>query len=200
MTFINTIPEQEASGDVLEMYQRLQGSRDYLPNYARVFCHRPELMQAWSALQATVQKTIDHRRYELVTLAAARQIQSSYCSLAHGRELARHYYSEEELLAIAAGEGEDPLDEADRAMMDFAAKVAGDSSKIEQRDVDALKACGFDDAQIFDVTAAAAARCFFAKINDALGAAPDRQFLDMAEPLRALLTVGREIEHSAKQA
>ena len=36
MTFINTIPACEATGDVLELYQRQQGGLDYLPNYARV--------------------------------------------------------------------------------------------------------------------------------------------------------------------
>jgi alkylhydroperoxidase family enzyme len=79
-------------------------------------------------------------------------------------------------------------------MMEFARKVADDSSRTTQEDIDVLKSHGFDDAEIFDITAAAAARCFFAKIADALGAAPDSAFMAMEASLREALTVGRAIE------
>ncbi|MBB3591519.1 hypothetical protein FHX08_001863 [Rhizobium sp. BK529] len=51
------------------------------------------------------------------------------------------------------------------------------------------------DAEIFDVTAAAAARCFFSKMLDALGAAPDHVYAERLDPkLRQSLTIGRPIE------
>ena len=194
MLFINTISPDDASGAVKAMFEQLQGHRDYLPNYAKVYCYRPEVMAAWANLQSTIQQTIDHRRYELVTLAAAQTINSSYCSLAHGQVLSRKYYDDHKVAAIAGDTSENPLDAADRAMMAFARKVARDTSSITQQDVDALKTHGFDDAEIFDITATAAARCFFAKISDALGAEPDSAFMAMDSSLREVLTVGRAIE------
>jgi uncharacterized peroxidase-related enzyme len=194
MSFINTITANDAIGDVKDMYQQLQGKKEYLPNYAKVFCYRPQLMKAWSQLQKTIQLTIDHRRFELVTLAAAQVINSSYCSLAHGQVLSKKYYSDEQLVAIVANREDSPLDLADKAMMDFARKVAKDSASITQQDIDVLKKLGFDDAAIFDITATAAARCFFAKIADALGAQPDRAFQAMEASLKQQLLVGRAIE------
>ena len=195
MTFINTIAADDAEGEVKTMYQQLQGKLDYLPNYASVFCYRPQLMGAWSQLQKTIQHTIEHRRYVLVTLAAAQSINSSYCSLAHGRVLSRKYYNDQQTTAIAANAADSPLDAADQAMMAFARKVASDSSSTTQKDVDGLREHGFSDAEIFDIAATAAARCFFAKISDALGVQPDNTFQAMASSLKQQLVVGRAIEN-----
>ena len=63
-----------------------------------------------------------------------------------------------------------------------------------QADVDALRAHGLSDQEVFDVVAAATARCFFAKTLDAVGAQADAAFAAL-EPasLRDALTVGRPI-------
>jgi hypothetical protein len=65
---------------------------------------------------------------------------------------------------------------------------------VTQADVDGLRALGLDDAEIVDVVLAAAARCFFSKAVDALGALPDPVFRELDPPLRESLTVGRPIE------
>jgi uncharacterized peroxidase-related enzyme len=198
MSFIQTISEQQAEEPVQRLYGKLKGNLNYLPNYARVYCYRPAVMEDWSTLQKTLQSTITHRRYELVVLAAARAINNSYCSLAHAKILMRKYYSENELLAIINDHAQSPLSEADHEMMRFASQVAADSSKTSQQDIDRLKALGFSDAEIFDITACAAARCFFAKISDALGVLPDHDFLQMKPALRRLLVSGRPIDRSGE--
>ncbi len=51
MTFISTTEPHAANGAVADLYQRLQGNADYLPNYARTFCHRPDVMAPLAELQ-----------------------------------------------------------------------------------------------------------------------------------------------------
>jgi alkylhydroperoxidase family enzyme len=82
MAFIDTTMPAAADGPVRAMYERQQASFGYVPNYAKVFSHRPELMSRWASLLAGVRGSIEPRRFELVTLAAARALRSSYCSLA----------------------------------------------------------------------------------------------------------------------
>ena len=53
-------------------------------NYERAFAGRPEVYAAWGQLIGAIKSGMDVRRYELVTLAAARRLRSSYCCLAHG--------------------------------------------------------------------------------------------------------------------
>ena len=54
-------------------------------NYERAFEARPDVYTAWGELLAAIKTNMDLRRYELATLAAARRLRSSYCSLATAR-------------------------------------------------------------------------------------------------------------------
>ena len=160
-----------------------------IPNYERAFSQRPEVYEAWLGLNGAVKSGMDPRRYELVSVAVARVVRSSYCSLAHAsRALAGELATADELVDPAA------LPEADRCVVAFAEQVARDATSITATDVDALRAVGLSDQEIFDVIAAATIRCFFAKTLDAVGAQPDASFAGL-EPaaLRERLTVGRPI-------
>ena len=65
--------------------------------------------------------------------------------------------------------------------------------KFYEKDVDRLRAVGLFDEDILDVTLAAAARCFFSTVLEALGVQPDPAFKALDPDLRAALTVGRPI-------
>ena len=74
-------------------------------------------------------------------------------------------------------------------------KVAADPSGITAADVDALRRHGLSDADVFQVVLAAAARCFFSTVIDAVDTQADGHYATSVEPdLRAALTVGRPIE------
>lgn len=198
MSYIETIAPEKAEGEVREMYQRQEAHFGYLPNYARVFCHRPEVMNAWAALIATIRRPMEARRYELVTLAAARALGNSYCALAHAKALSR-LMGMEETRAMVAGE-EGPLSEAERAMMTFAAKVACRAQEIEAGDIAALRGHGFAEEEIFDIVAVVAGRAFFTRILDGLGAEPDAAYRELPAEMVEALCVGRPIARAAAQA
>lgn len=136
---------------------------------------------------------MDARAYELATLAAARRLRSSYCALAHGKVLADGLLAPETIRDVVVHGRSDDLDAADIALVEMADKVADDAASISQSDIDRLRRLGFSDADIFDVVATAAARCFVSKTLDALGAQPDAAFSELEPELREALTVGRAI-------
>ena len=158
-------------------------------NMERAFALRPEVYAAWRQLVTAVKATSDERRYELATLAAARRLRSSYCSLAHGKVLAEKFYDFESVPALP-----DNLDAADRAIMAFAEQVVADATAITQEEVDELRGQGLGDDEIFAVVLAATIRCFFSKTLDALGVQPDAEFAQLDPAFREALTVGRTIE------
>ena len=199
MSFIRTIPPGESSGAVREMYERQQAAFGYVPNYAKLFCHRPEVMERWAKLLAAIKRSVDSRRFELITFAAAHALRNSYCSLAHGNALTT-FFDEDEVRAFASGKAGETLTEAELAMMRFARKVAIDASEISTHDIDELTEHGFSEEEIFDITATAAARSFFTKILDSLGAQPDISYLKMDRSLRQTLTVGRPIARREAEA
>jgi uncharacterized peroxidase-related enzyme len=195
MTFINTIPPSKANGVVLAMYARQQRAYGYVPNYAKVFCHRPELMTHWATLLGVIRKPMTARRFELVTLAAAAAMNSSYCSLAHGAVMS-NLIEPEAIGAIASGSSHASLGDEEQALIAFARKIALDASTITIEDVEILREHGVSDVEIFDIAAVVAARSFFTKLLDALGVEPDAPFGVMTETLRQSLTVGRAISNS----
>jgi uncharacterized peroxidase-related enzyme len=160
-------------------------------NYERAFAARPEVYAAWVQLNTAVKAGMDLRRYELATLAAARRLRSSYCCLAHGTVLLERFG--EPVLEIARDHRSAGLDEVDVAVMDLAEKVVDDAAAIGEDDLQPLRDLGLSEVEIMDVVLAAAARCFFSKTLDALGARPDASYSQLAPELREALVVGRPI-------
>jgi uncharacterized peroxidase-related enzyme len=193
MTFIQTVPEESAEGETAAMYAGMRAQLGYVPNFVKVFSHRPEVMAGWGRLLDSIKKNMDLRRYELVTIAAAKELRSSCCMLAHGSVLMRDYMDAGELRAIAGDPAGSALGAADKAIMGFAAKVIRDAASVTAEDVDTLRRHGLSEAEIFDVASAAAVRCFLSKTADALGARPDAAYGDLAPELRDVLVVGRPI-------
>ena len=194
MTFIETVPEAQASGRVAEVYAADRAALGRLPNFTQAFSLRPEAYAAWQHLNATVKGAMDLRRYELVTIAAARRLRSSYCMLAHGSVLVDRFLEPDVVRTLGTGHRDAGLDEVDVAVMDVAEKVADDATSVTQEDVDRLRSLGLSDADVLDVVLAAAMRCFFSKVLDGLGVQPDREYREtLADDVRDALTVGRPV-------
>ena len=193
MAFIKTRRPSEASGEVLEMYQRQQDHWGYVPNYAKLFSHRPEVLARWGRLLAELRRPIDDRRFEMVTFVAACELKNSACALTHGAELAK-FIGINKVLAIAGGREAEVLPEAEAAIVRFARVVARDASKVTEGQVGALKRKhGITDDEIFDIAAIAAGRSFFTKLLDALGCEADIAYMSFDKELREALSIGRPI-------
>lgn len=192
MSYIKTVSPGDANGDVRDMYQRQQDFWGYVPNYAKSFSHRPALMERWGRLIAEVRRPMEPRLYELATFAAAVDLRNTACALAHGSKL-KAYYSTEQLCAIAGKVPAPGLSALDQAIVRFARMVARDAASITAAHVEELQHLGLDDDTIFDIAATAAARAFFTKTLDAVGAQPDAPLNDLDADLRQAVTAGRPI-------
>jgi uncharacterized peroxidase-related enzyme len=200
VSFIDTIHVRDATGDVRAMYERQQRAWGYVPNYAKLFSHRPLVMTAWAELLSVMRRPVDNRTFEIVTFTAACALGSSSCSLAHGRRLSERFLSAAEVAAVAAErEADTTLTAGEIAMVRFTRKLIRGSSTVTQADIDAMRDNGIDDAQIFDIACIAAGRAFFANLVEALGSMPDPSLAEMDPELASLLTVGRGIDQQASE-
>jgi uncharacterized peroxidase-related enzyme len=193
VTFIQTMSDEDARSRAAEMFEEDLRDDGYVWNLTRVFAYRPEVHDAWRGLSGSIKAAMGVRRYELATLAAARQLRSSYCCLAHGKVLRDRLFDVETVRAIALDHHTAGLSAAEVAAMDFAERVAGDAGTITAEYVDELRAAGLTDEEILDVALAAAARCFFSKVLDAMGVEPDAAYRSLEPDLQEALTVGRAI-------
>ena len=187
LMFIQTIPEAEAEGKLRTIYEGDIQSMGYVPNHAKVFSLRPDVLEAWRAFQGSIRKNLRLRRYELVTLAAAMELKCRYCLLAHGAILLKNGISHDQLRKILTDFRDAGLEPGEVAMMEFARKIIRDASEITRADIDVLRALDLEDVEILDITLTATMRSFASKTFDALGAGPDAVYAELEHELSDLL-------------
>jgi uncharacterized peroxidase-related enzyme len=193
MTFIETVPEAEATGAVAEMYATDREQYGHVRNLTQALSLAPDIVAAWLQLNGAIKARMDLRRYELTTIAAARRLRSTYCAHAHGSILLEQFMEAEALHALMADHHDAGLDALDAAIMDYAEKIVDDASSVTEADIGRLRDHGLSDGEILDVAAAASARCFFSKLIDALGVQADASYRAVGPELSEALTVGRPV-------
>ena len=192
--FIDTVPEESADGALAEFYRQQKSAWGFLPNFAEAFSTRPEVARAWTLLNKTVRDGMDRRRFEIATIGAAQALHSTYCTAAHAKFLRDECGDEVTVIAIAEDPSGAGLGEQDRAVYNFAGQVARDASSIQQHDVDTLHELGLTDIDVADIVFAAAARSFFTRVLDGLGAQLDVETAETFAPeILASLVVGRPV-------
>src|SRR5947209_14095964 len=130
--FIDVVPEAAATGPLADYYRQQRAAWGFLPNYAAAFSTRPDVAQAWNALNAAVRDRMARSRFEIATIAAARALRSTYCTAAHSKFLRDVCGDEATMLSITAEPSGAGLSAQDRAVYEFAGKVAADAASVEQ--------------------------------------------------------------------
>jgi uncharacterized peroxidase-related enzyme len=111
--------------------------------------------------------------------------------LAHGAVLRTRVFSGEQVEAIVRDYRTAGLSPAEVAMMAFAQKVTLHAYRVSLEDIEELRGHGFSDGEVLDIVLAAAARSFFSKVLDAVGAEPDAAYGELPPTLRDALALGR---------
>jgi uncharacterized peroxidase-related enzyme len=191
MTYIKTIPVDQADGLVYDQYKADQENKGYVPNYVQAFSIHPEIYEAWLKLIGAVRSKMRLRRYELVTFASAMALECTYWMLAHGALLRKNFFNVEQITAIVKDFRNAGLLPEEVALMDFAQKVIHHANQVTEEDMEELRRYGLSDEEILNVVVVITARSFFSKTLDALDIKPDEIYLELEPELIKALTIGR---------
>jgi uncharacterized peroxidase-related enzyme len=172
MSIISTPSPADVTGPAAAIYADDEEHVGYVPEHTRVMAVNPEAYLAWETLIGAIARGMGKRRYELVTLAAARGVKSQHCLLAHGNKTLS-IMEEDELTRIVRDYRTAGISEAEVAMMAFAEKVSTGASEMTDADSQSLRDVGYSDREIVDIALAAAARNYFSRAIQALGVAVD---------------------------
>jgi uncharacterized peroxidase-related enzyme len=188
------LDEPESSPGVQALYDEDLADSGYVWNASRLWAHQPATLEALFELmsQAFRPSGLAFRQRGILVAAAASSLGDSYCSLAWGGKLAG---ASDPALAAAVLNGTDSgLTDQEKAMAAWARKVARDPNATTPGDVQALRDAGFDDGQVFAITAFVALRLAFSTINDSLGAAPDAELAQsLPAEVREAVAYGRPV-------
>ncbi len=193
--YLQTIEEEQATGRVAEIYARQKSQLGLVMEAAKCFTARPDLLPIYTEFSDEIRAgfSLGLREWRLITLIAAKQIPSTYCSHVYSHQLIGDLGSKEAVLAVQRDFRTAGLSDRDLEMLSYAEKVARDASQITQSDIERLRSVGFSDQQICDIALCAAFRCFVSRFFDAVGAGTEAVFIDTDEEFRAAMTVGRAL-------
>jgi uncharacterized peroxidase-related enzyme len=151
MSRIITYPSIEAAPAASQPF--LEGAKKQLgsvPNLFRVIAASPAALEGYFGLNGALGKgSLDAKTRERIAIAVAEINSCGYCLSAHtylGKNLAK--LDDAEVTANRNGASNDP--KADVAVR-FAAKVVRERGHVSDADVQAVKAAGYDDAQIVEI-------------------------------------------------
>jgi uncharacterized peroxidase-related enzyme len=151
--------------DVRARIVAVQEKSGFVPNVFLVLAHRPEEFRAFFAYHdALMEKAggLTKAEREMIVVATSGANQCQYCVVAHGAIL--RIRAKNPLVAdqVAINYRKADITPRERAMLDFAMRVALESHAVEDADLQALRKAGFADEDIWDIAAIAA---FFALSN-----------------------------------
>jgi len=189
-TFLGEPPSSE---ETEAAYDADRDSDGYVWNVTRLWSWRPDLYESFAALRSSLMEAsaLTDRDWAVLVTATASQRDDSYCAFAWGAKLAK--LSDEATAAqVLAGEPAPELSDRETALAAWARQLVRDPNATRDGDVARLREVGLGDREIFEATAFVAFRLAFSTVNDALGAAPDKQLADAAsEAVRAAVSYGR---------
>jgi uncharacterized peroxidase-related enzyme len=160
------VPElQNLPQDVRERILGVQEKSGFVPNVFLALAHRPAEFRAFFAYHdALMEKEggLSKAEREMIVVATSGANDCHYCVVAHGAIL--RIRARNPLIAdqVAVNYRKADITPRERAMLDFAMKVALDSGRIADEDFAPLRAQGFSDEDVWDIAAIAA---FFALSN-----------------------------------
>ncbi|MCC8998992.1 MAG: peroxidase-related enzyme [Candidatus Contendobacter sp.] len=157
---INDLPE-----DIRARILEVQEKSGFIPNVFLTLAHRPTEFRAFFAYHdALMEKEggLTKAEREMIVVATSNANQCQYCVVAHGAIL--RVRAKNPLIAdqVAINYRKADITPRQKAMLDFAMKIAFEAYAIGDADFDALRSQGFSDEDIWDIGAIAA---FFALSN-----------------------------------
>jgi len=160
------IPElTDLPADVRERILAVQAKSGFVPNVFLALAHRPDEFRAFFAYHdALMEKEggLSKAEREMIVVATSGANHCQYCVVAHGAIL--RIRARNPLIAdqVAVNYRKADLTPRQRAMLDFAIKVALASHEVSEVDYEALDKAGFTREEAWDIGAIAA---FFAMSN-----------------------------------
>jgi uncharacterized peroxidase-related enzyme len=183
------VPElKDLPADVRERILAVQEKSGFVPNVFLALAHRPDEFRAFFAYHdALMEKPggLSKAEREMIVVATSGANDCQYCVVAHGAIL--RIRAKNPLLAdqVAVNYRKADITPRQRAMLDFAIKVALDSGAIGEADFEALRAHALGQDDAWDIAAIAAFFAMSNRLANASSMRPNEEFYLMGRVPKA---------------
>ena len=174
------IPDlKDLPADVRERIEAVQQKSGFVPNVFLAFARRPAEFRAFFAYHdALMEKEggLSKAEREMIVVATSSANDCQYCVVAHGAILRIRAKNPRIADQVAVNYRKADLSARERAMLDFAMKVALDSGRVGEEDFPPLRGAGFSDEDIWDIAAIAALFALSNRMANFTGMRPNDEF------------------------
>jgi uncharacterized peroxidase-related enzyme len=174
--------------DIRERISAVQEKSGFVPNVFLALARRPDEFRAFFAYHdALMEKPGDLSKAEreMIVVATSGVNQCQYCVVAHGAILRIRAKNPFVADQVAINHRKADLEPRQKAMLDFAVKVAERSHAIDDADYEELKSHGFSDDDAWDIAAIAALFAMSNRLANAFSIRPNEEFYAMGRESRS---------------
>ena len=174
--------------DIRERIAGVQEKSGFVPNVFLALARRPEEFRAFFAYHdALMEKpgSLSKAEREMIVVATSGLNQCQYCVVAHGAILRIRAKNPFVADQVAINHRKADLEPRQKAMLDFAVKVAERSHAIDDKDYAELKSHGFSDDDAWDIAAIAAMFAMSNRLANAFSIRPNAEFYVMGRESRS---------------
>lgn len=177
------VPEiEDLPDDIRERILAVQEKAGFVPNVFLAFAHRPDEFRAFFAYHdALMEKDsgLTKAEKEMIVVATSNANGCQYCVIAHGAIL--RIRAKNALIAdqVAVNHRKADLSDRQKAMLDFAMKVALESKSVGDADYELLKGHGFSEEDIWDIGAISAFFGLSNRMANMISLRPNDEFYTM---------------------
>jgi uncharacterized peroxidase-related enzyme len=173
---------EDLPDDVRARIVKVQEKSGFIPNVFLVLAHRPDEFRAFFAYHdALMEKggNLTKAEREMIVVATSAANQCQYCVVAHGAIL--RIRAKNPLVAdqVAVNYRKADITPRQKAMLDFAMKVAFEAYAVDELEIDRLKQYGFDEEDVWDIAAIAAFFGMSNRIANVTNMRPNDEFFSM---------------------
>jgi len=154
MAWIQVIDEQEADGDLKEVYDEIIGARGKMSNIMRVQSLHPKAMRTHMDLYLSVvygRSKLRRPDRELLATVVSAVNDCAYCTQHHAEALQFYWKDSERIAQVLEDYGSSDLSDAQKTMLDYAVKLTGAPGGVVEQDIQRLRDVGFSDPEILDI-------------------------------------------------
>lgn len=169
--------------DIRQQILAVQEKSGFVPNVFLAFARRPAEFRAFFAFHDALMESnegLTKAERELVVVATSASNRCLYCVVAHGAILRIRMKNPLISDQVATNPAKADLTERQRQIVEFALKVAGDSANVGDADLEAMRANGFTDDEIWDIGAITALFALSNRYANFAGMRPNAEFYGMA--------------------
>ena len=174
---LDSLPE-----DVRSRIVAVHDKAGFIPNVFLAWAYRPEEFRAFFAYHdALLEKEggLTKAEREMIVVATSSLNHCHYCVIAHGAIL--RIRAKDPLVAdqVAINYLNADLTPRQRAMLDFAIKIAGESHTVDDEDFARLRSHGLTDDEIWDIGSITALFALSNRVANLMALKPNAEFYTM---------------------